>query len=59
MNQLNKLGITVGKDNKAEAIFNSLFPDFLSISYNTPSDYINKCWAVFQNHSYNNNNLNG
>lgn len=59
MNQLNKLGITVGKDNKAEAVFNSLFPNFLSINYNTPSDYINKCWVVYQNQSSNNNNLNG
>lgn len=28
MNQLNNLGITVGKDNKAEIVFDSLFEDF-------------------------------
>lgn len=59
MNQLNQLGITVGKDNKAEIIFDSLFPSFLEIKYNKPSEYISMYWNAYQNHPEGNNNLNG
>lgn len=31
MNQLNKLGVTVGKDYKAEIVFDSLFDDFYKV----------------------------
>ncbi len=59
MNKLNQLGITVGKDNKAEVIFDSLFPSFLKVKYKNPSEYIKIYWDTFQNHSDGNNNLNG
>lgn len=59
MNQLNQLGITVGKDNKAEIIFDSLFPSFLEIKYNKPSEYISMFWDAYQKHPEGNNNLNG
>ena len=36
MNQLNQLGITVGKDNKAEIVFDSLFADFMEVEYDEP-----------------------
>ena len=59
MNQLNQLGITVGKDNKAEIVFDSLFADFMEVEYDEPSDYIITYWRAFKNHSESNNNLNG
>ena len=59
MNQLNNLGITVGKDNKAEIVFDSLFSDFRKIEYLNPTDYINVYWDAFKSHSASNNNLNG
>ena len=60
MNQLNQLGITVGKDNKAEIVFDSLFPSFLEIKYEKPSDYISTYWEAYQKHPEgSNNNLNG
>ena len=59
MNQLNQLGITVGKDNKAEIIFDSLFPSFLEIKYNKPSEYISMFWDAYQKHPEGNTNLNG
>ena len=59
MNRLNKLGITVGINNKAEVVFDSLFPDFLKVNYNKPSDYISTYWEAFQKHPDGNNNLNG
>lgn len=60
MNKLNQLGITVGINNKAEVVFDSLFPNFLDIKYEKPSDYISIYWKAYQNHpDGNNNNLNG
>lgn len=59
MNQLNQLGITVGKDNKAEVVFDSLFANFMKVKYKKPSDYISTYWKAFQNHPEGNNNLNG
>lgn len=59
MNKLNQLGITVGKDNKAEIVFDSLFPNFLTVKYKKPSDYISIYWNAFQKHPEGNNNLNG
>lgn len=42
----------IAKRNKAKsiAIFENLFPneDFMSISYNTPKDFVNKYWSKFQ-----------
>ena len=59
MNKLNQLGITVGINNKAEIIFDSLFPCFLKVKYKKPSDYISIYWEAFQKHPEGNNNLNG
>jgi hypothetical protein len=60
MNKLNQLGITVGKDNKAEVVFDSLFPNFLTVKYKKPTDYISTYWDAFQKRPEgNNNNLNG
>lgn len=59
MGKLNKLSITIGKDNKAEVVFDSLFPDFFKIEYEKPSEYIQKYWNAYLLHSDRNNNLNG
>jgi hypothetical protein len=59
MNQLNNLGITVGKDNKAEIVFDSLFEDFMKVKYKNPTDYVTIYWNAFKNHKESNNNLNG
>ncbi len=59
MNKLNQLGITLGKDNKAEIVFDSLFPNFLTVKYKNPSDYVSIYWDAFQKHPAGNNNLNG
>ncbi len=54
------MGITVGSNNKAEAIFDSLFPSFFDVPYVNPSDYISTYWDAFQNNpTDSNNNLNG
>jgi hypothetical protein len=59
MSKLNQLGITIGLNNKAEIVFDSLFPDFQKIKYSRPSEYISIYWNKFQKHPDNNNNLNG
>lgn len=59
MNLLNNLGITVGRDNKAEIVFDSLFNDFRVVQYNSPSEYINIYWNKFNIYEEANNNLNG
>ncbi|WP_276975093.1 hypothetical protein [Flavobacterium filum] len=50
MSKLNQLGITVGVNNKAESVFDSLFPSFLKVKYQKPSDYISTYWEAFQKH---------
>ncbi len=59
MGKLNELSITIGKSNKAEMIFDELFPNFLEVEYDKPSDYISQYWKAYQKHSEGNNNLNG
>lgn len=59
MNQLNQIGITIGKDNKAEMVFDSLFPSFLNVKYKKPSEYITMYWEAYQKKLERNNNLNG
>jgi len=59
MGKLNELSITIGRDNKAELVFDNLFPNFLEVEYEKPSEYIQKYWDAFKNHSESNNNLNG
>jgi hypothetical protein len=59
MSQLNTLGITIGANNKAEAVFDSLFPSFLDIQYERPTQYIQTYWHAYQSRNDANNNLNG
>lgn len=59
MNKLNQLGITVGKDKKAEVIFDSLFPSFMTVRYEKPSDFVKIYWQRYKEHPKGNNNLNG
>ncbi len=59
MKKLNELSITIGKNNKAELVFDSLFPNFLEVEYEKPSEYIQKYWNAFLPHPERNNNLNG
>lgn len=59
MNRLQQLGITVGNDSKAAAVFNRLFPNFMEVEYLTPNEYINQYWQAYQRDPEGNNNLNG
>jgi len=59
MGKLNDLGITVGVNNKAEIIFDCLFPDFFKVEYKTPSQYVQKYWDAYCLNPERNNNLNG
>jgi len=59
MGKLNDLGITIGVNNRAETIFDSLFPDFMKIEYETPSQYVRKYWDAYSLNPERNNNLNG
>lgn len=56
---LKKLGITVGTDTKAGNIFESLFPSFMEVKYNSPSDYVNIYWDAYTQVTDMNSNLNG
>lgn len=59
MGKLNELGITVGTNNKAEKIFDSLFPDFMKVEYETPSQYVQQYWNAYCLNPERTNNLNG
>ncbi len=59
MGKLNDLSITIGQNNKAEIVFDSLFPNFLEVKYKKPNEYIQKYWNAFLLHPERNNNLNG
>lgn len=56
---LKKLGIVLGNDTKAANIFDSLYPDFRSIQYETPSEYVRIYWSLYLQKAAVNNNLNG
>ena len=59
MGVLNTLGITIGSNNKADMIFEQLFPSFLEVRYSRPSEYIQIYWGKYQEHPEKSNNLNG
>lgn len=59
MGILNTLGITVGSDNKADHIFERLFPSFRDVIYSTPSEYVRLYWNEYRKIESPNNNLNG
>ena len=56
---LKKLGITIGSDTKAGNIFESLFPNFMEIEYQKPSEYITLFWNKYESQPDRNANLNG
>ena len=56
---LNTLGIVIGKDTKAGNKFEELFPDFMSIQYKQPSEYVRQFWSKYEKHIDRNSNLNG
>lgn len=61
MSILNELGITVGKNNIAEKIFEDLFPSFFEVEYKKPSEYVSKYWNAYEiiPEAKRNKNLNG
>lgn len=59
MGKLNDLSITIGRDNKAELVFDSLLPNFLEVEYEKPNEYVKIYWNAFLKHPERNNNLNG
>jgi hypothetical protein len=56
---LRELGIVMGDATQAATVFEARIPNFLSVPYSTPSEYIRFCWAAYESHSEKNNNLNG
>lgn len=62
LNMLKHLGIVIGADTKAGAVFESLHPDFRQIEYDKPSDYVRTYWQLYEKAALvnnNNNNQNG
>lgn len=56
---LKELGIVIGSNTKAGNLFESLFPDFMQITYDTPSEYIKQLWDKYEAQTDRNANLNG
>jgi hypothetical protein len=56
---LRQLGVVIGKNTKAERVFDSLFPNFFEVNYSTPSEYIAKYWNQYQAQPEKSNSLNG
>jgi hypothetical protein len=56
---LNKLGIIIGADTKAGNAFEKLFPNFMEVKYDTPSEYVSKYWSKYQKLTNTNSNING
>ena len=56
---LNQLGIVLGTDTKAGKVFDSLFPSFIDVKYNTPSEYVSIYWNAYLKVPDMNSNLNG
>ncbi len=56
---LKKLGIVVGDKTKSGELFEILFPKFMEIKYDKPSNYINKLWIKYESQPDRNVNLNG
>ena len=62
MGILHEVGIVTGSYNKASSIFEKLYPDFFTLEYKTPSEYVKKYWGkyeVFCKGKEINNNING
>ncbi len=56
---LQELGIVLGKGKKAATLFETLIPDFWSIKYKNPSEYVRYCWNLYENNPTKNKDLNG
>ncbi len=56
---LKELGIVIGSDTKAGSIFESLFPNFMEIEYQKPSEYVSLFWDKYESQPNRNANLNG
>lgn len=56
---LKKLGIVVGNNTKGGNIFEEIFPDFMEVKYENPSDYIKMFWDKYKTLPEKNANLNG
>lgn len=48
MGLLNEVGIVVGKNNKAAAIFEALLPSFYEVQARSPSEYVKKYWSAYE-----------
>lgn len=61
MGILRQMHIVKGNNNKAAKIFESLFPeyDFLTIPYESPTDYVAKYWSEYCKLGSHGNSLNG
>ncbi|MCH7402611.1 hypothetical protein ACFOUP_18030 [Belliella kenyensis] len=56
---LKELGVILGTNTKAGLVFESLFPNFMDIEYNTPSEYVRTYWDEYKKITDSNSNLNG
>lgn len=56
---LRELGIVIGDNTKAGNLFEILFPNFMEVQYNKPSDYIKRFWVKYEDQPDRNSNLNG
>jgi hypothetical protein len=56
---LKDLGIVIGSNTKAGNLFEELFPDFMSVEYEKPSDYIKMFWFKYKSLVGKRPNLNG
>ncbi len=56
---LKELGIVIGTNTKAGNIFEKLFPNFMEIEYERPSEYVSVLWNAYESQPDRNSNLNG
>lgn len=56
---LKELGIVIGDNTKAGNLFEELFPDFMEVQYNKPSDYVKTFWIKYEEQPDRNSSLNG
>ena len=56
---LKELGIVIGDNTKAGNLFEELFPGFMEVKYNKPSDYVKTFWIKYEEQPDRNASLNG
>lgn len=59
MGILKDRGICSNTKSKSVTVFESLFPDFMTVPAATPRDYVQTYWNAFQNNGTYDNSLNG